>query len=278
MSTTGRSSYRSSRRSVCRPWTKKRRSISTWFQKRLARPSPAPVVFALLTLLCLIAYGLSTPYMQPEQRVSLRVPAVPLFVSIYHAPITVIATGTTAYPATEAHGVLTITNGSIIAQQLPRGLILTASSGAEVTTDQAVFVPAGDANGYGYATVAAHALVGGSQGNIAAYGVDSVVGTSIYIRNTRPFRGGRNAYSTPFATQQDRLRAIAQARATLNQEAAGLHYPCAETITSAVLTWHCQFITFRVPSYLRVVSVRIQGTSLVLEVVFVAPPRRAWAK
>src|SRR5712691_7525388 len=80
------------------------------------RPSLIPVIISVLALLFLIAIGVFTPYTQPEQRASIRVPAVPLGVSSFRVSVAIIPTGVKTYPATVAHGTLTITNGSVIAQ------------------------------------------------------------------------------------------------------------------------------------------------------------------
>ena len=67
-----------------------------------------------------------------------------------------------------------------------------------VVTDRAVFVPAGNANGYGYATVSAHALLSGKAGNIPAYTINQVEGSSVFIRNLTAFHGGRDSYSVKY--------------------------------------------------------------------------------
>ena len=71
----------------------------------------------------------------------------------FSTSITVTPTGIKTYPAPTAHGVLTITNGSILQEELPQGMIVTAKDRVEIITDTAVFVPAGSATGLGYATV-----------------------------------------------------------------------------------------------------------------------------
>lgn len=140
-------------------------------------------------------------------------------------------------------------NGSIISQTLPSGFIFTTDSGVSVATDQAVFVPAGNANGYGVAYVSAHALVNGSPGNIPALAIDTVIGSSVYVRNVAAFQGGKDTYSLRFATAQDRQQAVTTARHLLAAETTGLHYPCAETMSSAVIiTWRCQFLTYHIPA------------------------------
>src|SRR5260221_606825 len=183
-------------------------------------------------------------------RVIIRVPAVPLAVKTFTAQTPVIPTGVHTYPATAAHGVLTITNGSVISQTLPAGLTFISSSGVSVVTDQAVFVPAGNANGYGYAAVAAHALTSGKVGNIPALAVDTVEGSSVYIRNIVAFQGGSDAYSIKIVTAQDRQTALMKARNALTIKSAGLHYPCVESSGDAVrVTWRCQFVTYHIPAF-----------------------------
>jgi len=239
------------------------------------RPSPIPVIISVLALSILIAIGVLTPYRQPEQRASIRVPAVPLFTKTFNTMVKVVPTGITTYPATFAHGVLSISNGSVISQTLPLGFTVTAIDGVEVAIDASVYVPGGNADGYGMATVSAHLLRSGI--NLSTLSINQVIGTSLFIRNLSPFTGGHPAYSVSFASQQDRVRALERARNLLAIEATGLHFPCHETITS-VLTWHCQFFTYHVPSYLHVTSVTIQGNYLLVDVVFVAHHRRIWVK
>jgi baseplate J-like protein len=235
----------------------------------------SPSVLVLL----LIAIGGFVLSHQLEPRASIMVPAVLLPPRTFTARAQVTPTGVRTYPATPAQGTLTITNGSVIAQTLPAGLIFITNSGISVVTDTAVFVPAGSANGYGYATVVAHALMDGRQGNIPALAINTVEGSSVYIRNLTAFRGGRDAYSVKFVTAQDRQAAIEIARQYLAVISTGLHYPCNETVSGAVtVTWRCQFVTYKVPAYTRVTGVRLQGKNLIVDVIFVAHPIRIWAR
>jgi len=154
-----------------------------------------------------------------------------------------------------------------------------SSSGVSVVTDTAVFVPAGSANGYGFATVSAHALISGKSGNIPAYAINRVEGSSVYIRNLAAFQGGRDAYSVKFVTAKDKQAALEKARQHLAVVSAGLHYPCLERITGAVrVTWLCQFLIYHIPEYMHVTGVRIQGKNLVLTVLFVVRPVHIWVK
>jgi hypothetical protein len=178
------------------------------------------------------------------------------------------------YPATIAHGILTITNGSVIASELPQGLIFTSSNGTEIRTNVRTFVPAGSAAGYGYATVAAHTLIGGKNGNIPAYAINRVEGTSMYIRNLQSFTGGRDAYSVKVITSNDRNSALSKARTFLYSKIAGelLVNPCKEfsqaTVKSIVVKWMCQPVTYSLPAYMRVVGIKVVGKNLLLDVVY----------
>src|SRR5947207_5244791 len=149
-------------------------------------------------------------------------------------------------------------DGSVIAQVIPAGF-----SVQNVATDRAVYVPAGSANGYGYATVSAHALTSGAQGNIPAYAINHIEGSSVYIRNLAAFQGGRDAYSVHFVTEQDKQTAVIKARSLVALQIHGLHYPCSESYLQSAfvntVTWRCQFLTYRLPAYMRVLAVRLAG-------------------
>lgn len=246
------------------------------------RPSLLPIFLSVMALSAIVAFGVLSPYQQPVTRAVIRVPAVPLNTKTFTAQAPVIATGVHTYPAITAHGTLTITNGSVISQTLPAGLTFISSSGVSVVTDTAVFVPAGSANGYGFASVAAHALISGTSGNIPAYAINSVEGSSIYVRNLTAFRGGRDSYSVKFATAQDKHSALLQARAILLSKSNGLHYPCSEDHSAGahnmIVTWRCRLLTYHIPSYMHATRVTIQGKNLLIAVVFVVRPVHIWVK
>ena len=137
-------------------------------------PSFAPIILSALALLLVAAVSVVSPYQQPVTRAVIRVPAVLLPIRTFNANVAVIPTGVKIYPATTAHGMLTITNGSVIAQTIPQGFRL-----GNVVTDSPVFVPAGSADGYGVATVQAHALLPGQTGNLPAYSIYEVEGSGV---------------------------------------------------------------------------------------------------
>jgi len=236
------------------------------------KPSLLPIFLSVAALSALVAFCALIPYQQPVTRAVIRVPAVLLSLKTFTAQVAVIPTGVRIYPAKTAHGVLTITNGSVISQTLPAGLTFISKSGVSVTTNTAVFVPAGSANGYGFATVTAHALSSGKQSNIPAYAINQVEGSSVYVRNLVAFQGGRDAYSVKFITSNDRNVALSKTRTILISKITGLHYPCTEDhiagAHTVIVTWRCQFIKYAVPSYMRVISVKIVGKGLLLEVTY----------
>ncbi len=246
----------------------------------------APILLPLFAaLVCLAVIASVTIYSGAHPSYThetLRIPARVLPLQTFKVALPVIPTGIKTYPATNAHGTLIITNGSVVSQELPAGLIFSSDQGTEVATDSSVFVPAGSAAGFGAVSVSAHSVVSGAKVNLLPLAIDAVYGTSLYIRNLEAFSGGRDAYSLRFAVPQDHLRAIEQARATLVQEVWGLHYPCkeqySERVSTLPMTWECQFISYQVPSYMQVMRVTIQGKNLLVDVVFVARPTQRWVR
>jgi hypothetical protein len=241
------------------------------------RPSLLPVIISVVALCLLIAVGILIPYKQPEERITIKVPAILLPLRSFSASVAIIPTGVKTYPATTAHGTLTITNGSILQEELPAGLILTGKDGVEVVTDQAAYVPPGSATSLGYATVSAHAASSGKSGNISTLDINAVEGTALFIRNLAAFSGGADSYSVPFVTDQDRETALSQARAILlPQTLSGLlDSPCKETITGSQtlhVRWTCQYVTYQAPQG-KVLSVKVQGQQIILEIELVVRPR-----
>lgn len=165
---------------------------------------------------------------------------------------------------------------------LPRGVIFSGQNGIEVQTEQAVFIPAGSASGYGVATVPAKALTAGENGNIQALAVNAVYGTALYVRNLTAFRGGKDSYSVKFVTPQNRQTAFNHARQVVATRIKGLHYPCNESYLSEArqmtVTWRCQFVSYRLPAYMQVTAARLSGRNVLVDVAFVPRPVRLWVK
>jgi hypothetical protein len=257
----------------------------------IRQPSPLPIVLSVFALTVLFTLCLLSPYRQPVVRTTIRVPAVYPPVQFYSASAPVSATGIKTVQATVAHGILTLTNGSVVGQDLPAGLVFASSSGIEVITETGVYVPAGSANGYGYATVEAKAVTGGVQGNIPALSINSVYGTALYIRNLQAFAGGKDAYSVKIETDQDRQNAIYAARSVLVPKAIHLDTylvrPCSEQVQllfrnnnlrQLTLVWSCQYVTFSVPAMMHVTGVRLVGKNVYVDVEYTPRPSIIWFK
>ena len=237
------------------------------------KPSVFPIVLSVLSLVVLLVFCVLAPYQQPVTRLTIRVPAVPLAMRTFTATVTITPTGVKVYPSTTAHGILTITNGSIIGQNIPAGFIIQ-----NVATDGPVYVPAGSANGYGWAQVHAHAVISGRDGNLPPRSINSVIGSSVYVRNLSAFSGGHDAYSVKYATAQDKQTAQMKARVYLMSITSGLHYPCTELTSVKQITWRCQFITYQLPDYMHITEIKIIGKSLLINVWFVVRTAHVWVK
>src|SRR5258707_13705578 len=98
-------------------------------REEAARPSLVPVILAVLTLSVLLVLCTLSPASQPEERRAIRIPAVFLLVKSFTTSVPIIPTGIQTYPATNAQGVLTLTNGSVVSQDLRQGPIFTSSGG-----------------------------------------------------------------------------------------------------------------------------------------------------
>ena len=241
-----------------------------------------PLLCALLCLLAIAAvtfYSAEHPYYEHQR---LTVPAEFLPPKTFRAEAPIIPTGVHTSSATIAHGTLTITNGSVISQTLPAGLTFISNSNVSVMTDTQVFVPAGNANGYGWAQVQAHAVVSGRGGNLPPYSINSVAGSSVYIRNLSAFHGGADSYSIKYVSSHDKQTSLLQARGILALQINGLHYPCNESYLQKGLvntvTWQCQFVSYHIPAFYHVTGVRLTGKNLMLDVWFVPRPVHIWVK
>jgi len=244
------------------------------------RPSLIPVIISLFALSVLLAFCALVPYQQPVIRKTIRVPAVPLPPVTLTITEPVIATGIKIYPATQAQGILTLTNGSVIAQELPAGVIFTGSDGGEVKTDVSVYAPPGSATGYGVAYVSAHAFIGGRKGNIATLDVNAVEGSSLYIRNLRPFTGGKDAYTEKYITPQDKQAALAIGIASLQGQANRIKAILTSTSLKSVysgttlrLILLCRFLAIPVLPGFRITSIRIESKELLVYVAYTLRPR-----
>src|SRR5712692_10840698 len=81
---------------------------------------------------------------------------------------TVPTTGRGFQQARQAHGMLTFYNALPQVQSIPSGTLLTRASGIQIVTEQDAVIPAGTGAVNGEASVPAHTLQTGKEGNIAA--------------------------------------------------------------------------------------------------------------
>jgi hypothetical protein len=242
-----------------------------------------PLCAAVWCLSFIVGVTVYSGYHPTYEHATRSLPAHFLPLQTFKSTQAIIPTGIKTYPATTAHGILTLTNGSVIPQTLPAGFTSVSNSGVSVVTDTAMFVPAGNANGYGIATVPAHLLTAGI--NLSTLDIDQVVGTSLYIRNLDPFTGGKPAYSTKVITSQDKQAALDVARASLTLQQARTHAmlaaPCRESslISQVVhLTWTCKFIAYPHLPGVQITATRLRGKNLLVDVMFIAPPKRVWVR
>ena len=229
-----------------------------------------PKMGALLCLVAIMGVTIYSALHPVYEYKTLSMPAQLLPPQVFRVTTKVIPTGVQTFPATHAYGILTFTNGSVIGQSVPEGFTIDG-----VATDQSVYVPTGSADGFGRATVSAHALISGKSGNLAALAINQVIGSSLYIRNLTAFSGGRDSYSVKFITSQDRALALKQLHDLLATTVTGLHYPCAEQISgisTVSVIWRCQFVKYSVPSYMHVTEVHLAGKNIVVSVVYIVRP------
>ncbi len=191
---------------------------------------------------------------------------------IFSTTVSVEPTGKKVIPATTAQGALTIYNGSIFVQQIPKGFLVIAQDGTEIITDEEAVIPAGNPPFFGTVRVPAHAVLPGVAGNIPVLSINTNYGGSLYLKNLTAFRGGNDSYTIPSASETDKLTALTMARSILmvrqKSYPALLDQPCGETSTQdnllLIVSWHCQFVTYQAPKGVRVISVERKGGSVLL--------------
>jgi hypothetical protein len=197
----------------------------------------AIAVLCSLVLLSILGLLLFWPKTEPTVSFSttitgFRLPAVQASLSLL-----ISATGKGYTSATEARGAISFYNGQTYMQIIPAGTILKGHDGVSVITEQvAVIPPAAQTTPptYGQSSVAAHALVAGAAGNIAAGDINEpCCVTSVIAQNPYPFTGGHDARGYTYLTAQDVARAQAAYMPQLEASAA------AHFATSIVLDLHC---------------------------------------
>jgi len=155
------------------------------------------------------------------------------------------ATGYRHQDAKPARGAITFFNGLLTSQTIAAGTVLTAHSGAQVVTERAAFIPAGNPPVYGEATVPAHALLPGSRGNLRAGDIhQTCCAPSVVADNLAAFTGGQDIRDETVVTQADLDTAATTLKTSLDKaEQAALQSqvngdevlvnpPCQRRITS----------------------------------------------
>lgn len=254
------------------------------YEEQPKKPFREKVDHVVMRLVQVVAIGMVVaqcliPYTPPSVTTFIRVPAHFLPIQVFSAHSSLVPTGKTEHPAVQAHGILTVYNGLSVVQQLPAGVIVTTQSGQEIATDQLVTIPAANPPSFGMATASARAVVAGSSGNIPTGQINQNYGTAVTIKNLSAFQGGKDAYTEQFVTSDDRAKAQDSARAQVAEEIPSglLAGPCAEKTAqdsaTVTVTWACQYVTYSVPRGVKVLSARVEGRQVIVQVSEVVLPR-----
>jgi hypothetical protein len=169
-------------------------------------------------------YTFSTLNGQPSNLAQNQIAIYTVTTQSQSQPQTIQGTGHTHTQGTAAHGTLTFLNGKFVTQSVAPGTILTGKDGVKVITEAVVNIPPTDnAGNLGVATVAAHSIITGAKGNIAALDINQTccdtVNSTIFVKNTAAFTGGQDAKDYAFIQQSD-IDAVTNAqRNTLEQQA-----------------------------------------------------------
>ena len=116
-------------------------------------------------------------------------------------------TGKQYIHATQAYGEVTFYNSDIIPHFVPASTIISVPNSAlQVTTVDAVTIPAGNLSVSGQANAQAHIVQPGTNGNIAAhtlYGATCCLSNNIRVDNLSAFSGGQEDHTYSIVQQSD---------------------------------------------------------------------------
>lgn len=113
------------------------------------------------------------------------------------------ATGKGHQEARQASGTITLYNGLASSQSVVAGTMITGADGRAVVTEASVSVPPDTPPDDGVASVAAHAVLPGTSGNMAAGDINTSLATGLYARNLTAFTGGLDERTFSVIRQQD---------------------------------------------------------------------------
>lgn len=106
--------------------------------------------------------------------------------------------------AANANGLITFYNAAPYAQSIDAGTLLVAGDGTQIVTSETLVIPAGNPPIEGQASVSAHAIISGTEGNIAAFAMDgSCCKENIFVKNLTAFTGGMDARDFQAVAQSD---------------------------------------------------------------------------
>ena len=117
---------------------------------------------------------------------------------------TVATTGRGHQDPKQATGTITFYNGQLNSVFIPAGTPFTGNDGTQIVTDQDATIPSANPPIEGQASVLAHAVNAGTQGNIPTRDINTACcATAVLAVNLTPFQGGANERNFPFVTKAD---------------------------------------------------------------------------
>jgi hypothetical protein len=163
--------------------------------------------------------------------------------------VTILTTGIGYTPAIQAKGTITFYNEAPYSQTIQLGTVLTGSNGAQVITDETASIPAGNGGTNGSATVPAHAIVGGTVGNIQQLDVNTLCCLSgILAKNTAAFTGGEDPQAYPTVSVADVQKAAHQVAATLDPVARNGVQSQIKKTERSLIPLQCSYTATSIPN------------------------------
>ena len=126
-------------------------------------------------------------------------------------------TGRVHVPAAQARGLVTFYNSLTQPQVIDAGTLLIGADGEQIVTDQAAYVPAGDYTSNGQATVWAHALNTGVEGNVKVGDISGPCCRAFIQAVNSAFSGGHDARDIQAVAKSDIDNAASNLLAQLQQ-------------------------------------------------------------
>jgi len=132
--------------------------------------------------------------------------------------VSVPATGRGHQDPKQATGTITFYNGQLNSVFIPAGTQFTGNDGTQIVTDQDATIPSANPPIEGQASVPAHAVNAGTQGNIPARDINTACcATAVLAVNLTPFQGGANERNFQFVTKSDIENAAIPLKAAVSQ-------------------------------------------------------------